>query len=174
MTADLFDKLDRGAEFSACRHYRYLLWRIWDADLPLMAAIMLNPSTADETANDPTVERMERRARAGNFGGLLVGNAYGLRSTDPDGLYSADDPVGIGNDDAIERIARQSALVICGWGTHCDKVQAGRSSEVMGLIRRAGKIPHALALTKSGQPGHPLYLPYSAQPRAFNEHGELV
>jgi hypothetical protein len=73
----------RGAAFSACRRYRYRLWRMWDRR-PHCCFVMLNPSTADELANDPTVERCERRARAWGYGGLEVANVFAWRSTDPD------------------------------------------------------------------------------------------
>jgi hypothetical protein len=42
---------DKGAIFSPCRTWRYLLWRNWDLSLPACAFIGLNPSTADETLN---------------------------------------------------------------------------------------------------------------------------
>lgn len=82
-----------GAAFSPCRRYRYRLWRTWGDAAPAVF-VMLNPSTADEIENDPTVERCERRARAMGFGGLRVANIFSLRSTDPTALYTSDDPVG--------------------------------------------------------------------------------
>ena len=57
---------------------------------------MLNPSTADETSNDPTVGRCQRRAVQMGYGGLYVGNIFAWRSTDPKGLLDTDDPVGSG------------------------------------------------------------------------------
>ena len=60
-----------GACFSNDRIYRYSLWRRWDNG-PTLNFICLNPSTADETRNDPTVTRLERRARTGEaLRGLL-------------------------------------------------------------------------------------------------------
>lgn len=49
-----------GATFSPDRRYRYLLWRMWSPAMPVANFVLLNPSTADETVNDPTVERCER------------------------------------------------------------------------------------------------------------------
>ncbi|MCB9902553.1 MAG: DUF1643 domain-containing protein, partial [Planctomycetes bacterium] len=43
------------ATFSPCRTYRYSLTRIWDDAAPVCGFILLNPSTADETRNDPTI-----------------------------------------------------------------------------------------------------------------------
>lgn len=45
---------ESGALFSPCRLYRYKLWRKW-GDAPPAVFVMLNPSTADEIDNDPTV-----------------------------------------------------------------------------------------------------------------------
>ena len=75
-----------GAVFSECKRYRYSLWRVWNPDLPVCMFLMLNPSTADETTNDPTVERCQRRAVQMGYGGLHVGNIFAWRSTDPTGI----------------------------------------------------------------------------------------
>lgn len=63
--------------------------------------ILLNPSTATEEHNDPTVERCERRARALGYGGFAVTNLFAFRATRPEDLKRAGAPVGPGNDEAI-------------------------------------------------------------------------
>jgi len=45
------------ASFSLCRTWRYALRRRWSPDGPIIAFIGLNPSTADEINEDPTVRR---------------------------------------------------------------------------------------------------------------------
>jgi hypothetical protein len=50
------------AVYSDCERYRYLLTRVWEPGRKALF-VMLNPSTATEVQNDPTVERCERRAR---------------------------------------------------------------------------------------------------------------
>ena len=77
--------------FSPDRAYRYVLVRRWStfADKPRICCyIMLNPSTADEAKNDPTVERCERRARDNGYDGLCVLNLFAYRSTAPKVPYS--------------------------------------------------------------------------------------
>lgn len=153
---------DTGAEFSPCTLYRYKLWRIWDTSLPPAVFVMLNPSTADEIDNDPTVERCERRARSMGFGGLRVANIFALRSTYPEALYETSDPVGTENDLAIRESIADAGLVVCAWGGH-GKLN-GRGEAVLKLIREAGHMPHYLKLNKDGTPKHPLYVGYAQPP----------
>ena len=52
----MFDNIIKSdALFSKDRVYRYALWRIWDLKKPKVLFIGLNPSTADEIKNDPTI-----------------------------------------------------------------------------------------------------------------------
>jgi hypothetical protein len=83
-----------GATLSPCRRYRYVLWRQWDESLPAVVFCGLNPSTADETADDATIRRELGFARAWGFGKLVKVNAYGWRATDPRQMLAASDPTG--------------------------------------------------------------------------------
>ena len=109
---------ESGATFSPCRRWRYLLWRRWDAAKPAANFLMLNPSTADEHKLDPTCSRARDYAERWGFGTLIVTNVFGWRATDPDDMKAAKDPVGPGNDAAIVKAARESAIVVCAWGNH--------------------------------------------------------
>ena len=91
----------RSAAFSPCRRYRYCLSRVWNPKLPSVMFVGLNPSTADEQEDDPTVRRCIGFARNWNFGGLILVNLFAYRSTDPADLLRVDDPVGPGNDKHI-------------------------------------------------------------------------
>lgn len=146
------------AIFSPCGRYRYRLERDLGAigsHHDSVAFIMLNPSTADENVDDPTIRRCIGYARLWGYRRLLVGNAYAWRSTDPAALWTSPDPVGPENTAHLEAIARDAELVVCAWGANCKPERA----RVVGLaIARAGRQPHALKLTKGGIPGHPLYL----------------
>ena len=92
---------DSVARYSTCERYRYALTRVWQPQGRKAVFIMLNPSTATEVQNDPTVERCERRARALGFGAFRVTNIFAWRDTDPQKMRAAADPVGPGNDAAI-------------------------------------------------------------------------
>ncbi len=162
--SDLF--LDSGAEFSPCGRYRGLLWRRW-SDAPPLVAIMLNPSTADAIAADPTIHRCRMRAEQMGFGGLRVGNIFTLRSTDPAALRRVDDPVGPDADGYLTRMCQGAGMILCGWGIHGSLPGRGRPrcDEVVDLL--AGDLGldlYALKLTSSNQPNHPLYLSYGLKP----------
>ena len=49
--------LTSDAIISDDKKYRYLLTRIWDNDKRMVNFIGLNPSTADQIDNDPTMRR---------------------------------------------------------------------------------------------------------------------
>ena len=150
------------AVYSDCERYRYELTRIWDPAGQKALFVMLNPSTATEVQNDPTVERCERRARALGFGAFRVTNIFAWRETDPKKMRAAGDPVGPDNDAAIRDGAIWADRVICAWGTH--GAHLGRGPEVEALLRRTGLPLYHLGLTKAGHPKHPLYIGYANQP----------
>jgi len=153
------------AVYSPCECYRYLLTRTWDANRPKLLFAMLNPSTATEVQNDPTVERCERRARALGFGAFRVTNIFAFRATDPRVMRAQPDPVGPGNDQALVESARWADQVICAWGGH--GVFRDRGPQVEALLRATGRALYHLGLTKDGQPRHPLYIAYATQPQLW-------
>lgn len=163
--------MQSGATFSACRKWRYLLWRIWDASLPLLCFIGMNPSSADENENDATITRMLVRAMQGGYGGLLVVNGFALVETYSDKLqgYIADglDIIGPENDAAIVSAAQRSAMVLCGWGKPGRLLERDRI--VLKLLRDCGVTPYALAINKDGTPKHPLYVGYKVQPEPIEQ-----
>jgi hypothetical protein len=150
------------AEYSDCETYRYSLSRVWEPGGRCAVFIMLNPSTATEAQNDPTVERCERRARALGFGAFKVFNIFAWRATDPREMRAAADPVGPGNDAAIRAALAEADQVICAWGTHGAHLDRGRHVEAM--LRDGGVPLHHLGITKDGHPRHPLYIGYDVQP----------
>jgi len=155
---------DSGAVFSPCRRWRYLLWRRWDKRRPAANFLMLNPSTADEFKLDPSCTRARLYAERWGFGALIVTNLFGWRATDPAQMKAVRDPVGRGNDRAILRAARESALVVCAWGNH--GAHMARSDAVRNLLQQARIRPRVLRMNGSGEPAHPLYLPASLTPAA--------
>jgi hypothetical protein len=153
------------AIYSGCERYRYSLTRVWDEAGSRVNFVMLNPSTATEVQNDPTVERCERRARALGHGGFAVTNIFAWRDTDPRAMRAAHDPVGTDNDAAIIDCADWADLVIAAWGTHGAHLDRGLA--VARLLQNSGRPLYHLGLSKAGHPKHPLYLPYSQRPERW-------
>ncbi len=152
------------AVYSPCERYRYALTRIWGTG-PRVLFVMLNPSTATEVQNDPTVERCERRARALGYGGFRVCNIFAWRDTDPRAMRAAADPVGPANNAAIRDGALWADAIVCAWGTHGAHLDRGR--QVEALLRATGRTLTHLGLSKDGHPKHPLYIAYSQQPETW-------
>ncbi len=148
--------LQNPAFFSPCRQYRYLLMRRISLDEPTCLFIMLNPSTADETQDDPTIRRCMGYARRWGFGVLAVANIFAWRATDPRALYKRGlEPIGPDNDSVIETVAAEADKVICAWGNHGLLYQRGR--RVGELTDFAKDKRYHLGLTNDGHPRHPLY-----------------
>lgn len=167
-----FQKDDAASEaiYSDCERYRYALTRVWDEGGARALYIMLNPSTATEIQNDPTVERCERRSRVLGFGSFRVTNIFAWRDTDPRNMKAADDPVGPENDAMIEQSARvwirgNSDRILCAWGTHGAFNKRGEA--MSALLDKVGKPLYHLGLSKAGHPKHPLYISYAEQPRRW-------
>ncbi|WP_237265286.1 DUF1643 domain-containing protein [Thermoplasma sp. Kam2015] len=155
-----------GAEFSPDGRYRYTLWRIWDPKKPVVLFLLLNPSTADEFRLDPTLTRCRNYAKKWGYGGMLVGNIFALRSTDPRDLYRAEDPVGPENDRKILEMIGKAETTVVGWGSHGKLM--GRGEAVLRMVPH----PFALGLNSDGTPKHPLYLPGSAVPKEIGASAE--
>lgn len=153
------------AVYSDCLNYRYALTRVWQASGRKALFVMLNPSTATEVQNDPTVERCERRARALGFGAFRVTNIFAFRATDPRVMRAQSDPTGPENDAAITEAAAWADQVICAWGSHGAHLRRG--PQVEALLRCSGQPLFHLGLTQGGAPKHPLYIGYSVAPQLW-------
>lgn len=162
----LLEENRHDALFSPCRQYRYMLRRQWGEGTRTINWLMLNPSTADEFRNDPTVAKCERLSRRWGYDGLVVTNLFALRATDPADMKRHTSPVGENNDEAIRIYGGNSELVVCAWGNHGDHL--GRWRHVVALL--GDRDLHALTINAAtGQPAHPLYLSESLQPTVWRK-----
>lgn len=139
------------AILSKCRKYRFALWRTWDDTKPYVMFIGLNPSTADERNDDPTLARCINYAKSWGFGGLCMANLFAYRATNPNDMKSATDPIGSKNNDWLVKLANEAGLIVAAWGN--DGSYLGRSKQIKELLTNV----YCLKLNKSGEPAHPLY-----------------
>lgn len=154
--------------------YRYLLTRTLTRDLFDRSAVSivglfigLNPSTADDHHDDPTVRRWRGFARSWGWSEFRVVNLYAWRATRPSELWRAADPIGPDNDRTIiEQITSVNGPTVCCWGAHADAL---RADAVLELLALHGTTPYALGVTSEGQPSHVLYLPKHIKPRPWVE-----
>lgn len=157
MIADEISALDNGALFSPCRRWRYMLWRRWDPSQDACVFIGLNPSTADETNDDPTIRRCIRYARDWGCGSLWMLNIFAYRATDPNEMKAQGiNAVGPRNNEYLFHAVRQADISIAAWGVHGDFLS--RAQDVKRLLSQGDMRLHVLKLTKHGHPAHPLYL----------------
>ncbi|HYE53690.1 MAG TPA: DUF1643 domain-containing protein [Chitinophagaceae bacterium] len=150
--------IDRSnAVFSECRKYRYALWRIWDETKPIVMFIGLNPSTANETENDPTIKRVKAIAESNGFGGFCMMNCWPYIATNPTELkidaISSDK-----NNLMLTTIAAKCEAVVFAWGNFDIVRKTGRDRELQQMFPNA----KALHINKNGSPKHPLYCPKSS------------
>ena len=156
-----------GAIFSDCERYRYLLWRQWDFLDPepvYMAFIGLNPSTADESKNDPTIRRCIGFAKREGYAGLYMLNLFAYRATQPSVMMAAEDPIGPDNDRVIADYVEVAGKAVACWGG--DGGFDYRDLAVSRLLRSSrhaktrtiGEVLWCLGTTAGGYPRHPLYV----------------
>lgn len=157
------------AVLSDCGRYRYSLSRSW-ADGPTAVFIMLNPSTADALADDPTIRRLAGAngfARLWGCGSLFVVNLYAWRATRPADLWTAGDPVGPDNDAYLRAAVAVSAAtggpLVAAWGANAKADRVTDVLKIPGMDRLA-----AIGVTKAGQPKHPLYLKSDLTPQPWS------
>ncbi len=152
----------KSAVISDCGAYRYRLSRMTDCPLRWVKRIcwiMLNPSTADEVNDDPTIRRILGFSSSWGYTHVEVVNLYALRATDPAALCSHPDPIGPLNDTWIRDMSASADVTVAAWGAH--KMASG--DRVQKVWNAAAHNLWCLGVTKRGAPRHPLYLPKTAQ-----------
>lgn len=147
---DLFNQTDTGAIFSECKKYRYVLWRIWDKSKPYIMFIGLNPSTANEHKNDPTLTRVIRFANDWGYGGVYMMNLFSFVTAYPKELQFDEDSVER-NNRWLKVISVKCDRIIFAWGSFKEAEQRAKYI----LERFKG---FALEINQDGSPKHPLYV----------------
>ena len=155
----------QGATFDQDRRHRYVLWRIWDRDLPMVMVIGLNPSTANEDTDDPTVRRCRGFARDWGYGGLWMCNLFSFCTANPKELFGNTDPLARENSLVLKVVRRKVNVAVVAWGNQGAKVMQWRQwpERVVEMLAPV----HCLGVTGEGQPKHPLYLPKTAELKLY-------
>jgi hypothetical protein len=150
------------AVISECGLYRPWLQRR-GLGLGRAVFVMLNPSTADASVDDPTIRRCRGFAHREGCATFAVINLFTGRSPKPSALWAMDDPVGPNADDALDAVARSDAdPVICAWGA-CPSgsppwFRELRLQRIATVIERIPAALLCLGTTSDGSPRHPLYV----------------
>jgi hypothetical protein len=156
----------KSAEISKCGKYRYQLSRIWDNDKSKIMFIMLNPSTADDTNDDPTIKRCINFTKEWNYGGLYVCNLFAFRATNPKDLLTLENPFGDENIEFIKQYTAEVEVIVCAWGNKKILKSILKNQNPFELLSFASLKLHYLELSKNGTtPKHPLYLKADLKPK---------
>jgi len=163
--------MDGNALISDCKKYRYMLSRTWSqTNTTRVLWVMLNPSTADASIDDPTIGRCIGYSKAWGYGGLFVGNLYAYRATDPKDLWMAterrgEDIRGPDNDQWLCKMAPVSNLIVAAWGAHADPQRARGVARLLAGFQDV----HCIGRTKAAQPLHPLYKSKDLKPVLYSQ-----
>lgn len=154
---------NNGAFFSEGRTHRYALWRIWDKTLQNVLFIGLNPSTANETKDDPTIRRVKKFAADWGYGGVIMLNLFTYVTSDPSKLRFHDTYT----DNSLSDIylmdySKKCNKVIFAWGSFPEAIE--RAKKVIAIF----PLGEALVINKDGSPRHPLYVPGNTKPVLYN------
>jgi hypothetical protein len=143
--------VNKNATFSDCRKYRYGLSRTWNGKKKTILFIGLNPSTANEKIDDPTIRRCINYAQNWGYGSLLMVNLFAYRATMPSELKNVKNPIGNDNDLQIIELSKKADIAVAAWGN--EGTLLNRDKEVKKILPNL----MCLKINKSGQPSHPLY-----------------
>jgi|SRR5688572_16526898 len=155
-----------GALFSVDRKYRYALWRVWDSSKPKVMLVGLNPSTAAENKNDPTISRLVGPSGllGKKYGGFIMTNLFGFVTPHPEDLITCEDPISETDMHMHSAWAHASDVIFC-WGNFREAykkvtVIPDRGYDMSRADQVIEKYPNALCFGKNfnGSPKHPLYL----------------
>lgn len=148
--------MNSSAMISECGRYRYRLDRRW-SDGPTCCFIMLNPSTADASQDDPTIRRCIGFAKREGCGALVVVNLFSWRATNPDELLGGHNLIGgfASGREFHAAVTKCDGPVIAAWGSWSSKAHPDPGQ---WTVERYGDRLKCLGKTKDRRPRHPLYV----------------
>jgi hypothetical protein len=153
---------NNGALFSDQRDYRYALWRIWDNTLPKVMFIGLNPSTANENENDPTIRRVVSFARSWGYGGVFMMNLFPFVTPYPDVLQLHSVLESDKNEVGLNSFSKKAERIVFAWGNFKEAQEMAK--KVIEMFPDA----YCLGVNKNRSPKHPLYIAGSTRPVKYS------
>ena len=150
------------AIYSPCKSYRYLLTRTHVKAKKSLLFILLNPSTATEFKNDPTIARCQKRSEILDYKAFAICNLFAFRTKSPKIMKNCFDPIGPENNRIIKENVFSADKIICAWGNH--GTHLNQAEAVVKIIKTKTTSIFHVGLTKKNQPTHPLYVEYSREP----------
>lgn len=153
------------AIISACGQFRTRLERDVQMGGIVVALFGVNPSTADASKNDATIRKDIGFAKVNGWRRIIKGNVFSYRATDVRALRTAPDPVGPDNAEHLRQIIADADMLVPCWGSRA-KVprELHRHIDALrDLLLASGKPVMAFGFAASGDPLHPLMLPYDTR-----------
>ncbi|MEO1791525.1 MAG: DUF1643 domain-containing protein [Cyanobacteria bacterium J06629_19] len=160
-------KMKRTAIFDSTGAYRYQLGRRWQVEGAEVAFVMLNPSRADASVDDPTLRACIQFAQRWHYASLSVVNLFGYRTPHPSELKKAENPIGADNDHYVLEAVNAADKVVLAWGNEGGLL--GRDRAILTQLSAHQRKLHCLQLNLSGHPRHPLYIPRSTVLQPFSK-----
>lgn len=170
--------------------YRYTLSRRVPSDLfvndPLLGLrargslcwVMLNPSTADELADDPTIRKVKGFTKRWGYREARVVNLFANRATKPALLWARlamnMEVVGSMNDDAIATEAARADAIVCAWGRLPLQAIKRRDEVLEKLWATEHQRLFCVGRNADGSPAHPLFVPYLDTPQVWKIRREAA
>lgn len=152
------------ATFSDDRRYRYLLRRCWrpeGAEPRKFVCIGINPSTADEVSDDPTVGRLVGHAMDNGCNELVLVNLFAIVHTQPKDMRAVlernrAEAIGPLNNQYIDEVLHEDGIahVVAMWG-NLNRMEQRRWVDVQDRVFESGHDLMCFGTTKGGHPRHP-------------------
>lgn len=151
------------AIFSPCGEYRYLLERDVASEGIVIAYFGVNGSTAGVSREDQTTMKWRRFTVDNGGRKYIAANPFAKVATDVRELAKCADPVGPHNAFHLKEAICCADLLVpcCGSRLKLPKHLRPKLDELYDLLFASGKPIKVFGFTNSGDPKHPLMLPYS-------------
>lgn len=151
------------AIFDADRKHRYMLGRDIQPEGIIASVLMVNPSDANETDNDPTMGKVVGIGKQLGWRRVIVGNLFARIGKDIKCLRDPGSPIGPDNDRHLADIIDASEVTVVAWGTlaKIPDVHRKRWIDIVRMLDDRARRPYCFGVNDDGHPTHPLMLAHA-------------